>query len=65
LTNLARKNNSQMKVKQILKRCSNNDGSKKVEPKFKPLKSNNGKKGLGYNTNRMNPSIEHKGVEIP
>jgi hypothetical protein len=45
LTNLARKNSSQTKVKQILKKCSSNDGSKKVEPMYKALKPNNRKRG--------------------
>jgi hypothetical protein len=65
LTNHARKNNSKVEVKQILKKCSSNDGSKKVEPKYKPLKPNNGKKGHGYNTYKLNPSIEHKGWRSP
>jgi hypothetical protein len=64
LTNHARKNNSKVEVKQILKKCSSNDGSKKVEPKYKPLKPNN-EKGLGYNTYKVNPSIEHKGWRSP
>jgi hypothetical protein len=54
LTNHARKNSSKVEVKQILKKCSSNDGSKKVEPKYKSLKPNNGKKGLGYNTYKVN-----------
>jgi hypothetical protein len=49
LTNHARKNNSKVEVKQTLKKCSCNDGLKKVEPKYKSLKPNNGEKGLGYN----------------
>jgi hypothetical protein len=66
LTNHARKNISKVEVKQILKKCCSNDGSKKVEPKYKPLKpNNNGEKGLGYNTYKMNPSIEHKGWRSP
>ena len=36
LTNHARKNSPQVKVKEILKRCSSNDGLKKVEPKTSP-----------------------------
>jgi hypothetical protein len=47
LTNHARKKDPQVKVKEILKRCSSNDGLKKVEPKYKSLKPNNGKRGLG------------------
>jgi hypothetical protein len=65
LTNNARKNNSKVEVKKILKKCSSNDGSKKVEPKYKSLKPNNGKKGLGYNSHKVNPSIEHKGWRSP
>ena len=45
LTNHARKKSQHVKVKEILKRCSSNDGLKKVEPKYKSLKPNNGKKG--------------------
>jgi hypothetical protein len=47
LTNHARKKSSQVKVKEILKRCSSNDGLNKFEPKYKSLKPNNGKGGLG------------------
>jgi hypothetical protein len=65
LTNHARKENSQVKVKKILKKCSSNDGLKKVEPKYKTLKPNNGKKGLGYNSYKINPRIEHKGWKSP
>jgi hypothetical protein len=65
LTNHARKETSQVKVKKILKKCSSNDGLKKVEPKYKTLKPNNGRKGLGYNSYRVNPSIEHKGWISP
>jgi hypothetical protein len=65
LTNNARKNSSHMKVTQILKKCSSNDGLKKVEPKHKPLRHNNGKKGFGYNTYKVNPSIEHKWWRSP
>jgi hypothetical protein len=54
-----------VEVKEILKRCSSNDGLKKVEPKYKSLKPNNGKRGLGFNSFKENPSIVHKGVEIP
>jgi hypothetical protein len=36
LTNHARKKSPQVKVKEILKRCSSNDGLKKVEPKSSP-----------------------------
>jgi hypothetical protein len=61
LTNHARKKSLQVKVKEILKKCSSNDGLKKVEPKYKYLKPNNGRKGLGYNSYKENPSIEHKG----
>jgi hypothetical protein len=65
LTNHARKETSQVKVKGILKKCSSNDGLKKVEPKYKSLKPNNGRKGLGYNSYKVNPSIEHKGGDPP
>jgi hypothetical protein len=65
LTNHARKDNSKVKVKGILKKCSSNDGLNKVEPKFKSLKPNNGRKGLGYNSYKVNPSIEHKGWRSP
>jgi hypothetical protein len=65
LTNHARKNNSKVKIKQILKKCSSNDGLKKFEPKYKPLRHNNGKRGLGYNTYKVNPRIEHKGWRSP
>jgi hypothetical protein len=65
LTNHARKNSSNVEVKQILKKCSSNDGLNKVEPKYKSLKPNNGKKGLGYNSYKVNPSIEHKGWISP
>jgi hypothetical protein len=61
LTNHARKNSSKVDVKQVLKRRSSNDGLSKVEPKYKPLRKNNGKNGLGYNAYEVNPSIEHKG----
>jgi hypothetical protein len=65
LTNHARKRSSQVKVKEILKKCSSNDGLKKVEPKYKSLNPNNGRKGLGYNSYKVNPSIEHKGWRSP
>jgi chromosome segregation ATPase len=65
LTNHARKESSLVKVKEILKKCSSNDGLKKVEPKYKFLKPNNGRKGLGYNSYKVNPSIEHKGWRSP
>jgi hypothetical protein len=65
LTNHARKESSQVKVKEILKKCSSNDGLKKVEPKYKSLKPNNRRKGLGYNSYKVNPSIEHKGWRSP
>jgi hypothetical protein len=65
LTNHARKKSSQVKVKEILTKCSSNDGLKKVEPKYKSLKPNNGRKGLGYNSHKENPSIEHKGWRSP
>jgi hypothetical protein len=29
------------------------------------LKPNNGRKGLGYNSHKVNPSIEHKGWRSP
>jgi hypothetical protein len=48
-----------------LKRCSSNDGLKKVEPKYKSLKPNNGKRGLGFNSYKENPSIVHKGWRSP
>jgi hypothetical protein len=48
-----------------LKKCSSYDGLKKVEPKYKSLKPNNGRKGLGYNSYKVNPSIEHKGWRSP
>jgi hypothetical protein len=47
LTNHARQNSSKVELEQILKKCYSNDESKKVEPKYKPLKSNNGKRDLG------------------
>jgi hypothetical protein len=65
LTNHARKEISQVEVKKILKKCSSNYGLRKVEPKYKTLKPNNGRKGLGYNSYRVNPSIEHKGWKSP
>jgi hypothetical protein len=49
----------------LLKRCSSNDGLKKDEPKYKPLRNNNGKNGLGYNTYKVNLIIEHKGWRSP
>jgi hypothetical protein len=45
-----------VKVKGILKRCSSNDGLKKVELKYKSLKPNNGRRGLGFNSSKENPS---------
>jgi hypothetical protein len=65
LTNHARKKSPHVKVKEILKKCSSNDGLKKVEPKYKSLKPNNERKGLGYNSHKVNPSIEHKGWRSP
>jgi hypothetical protein len=65
LTNHARKKSPQVKVKEILKKCSSNDGLNKVEPKYMSLKPNNGRKGLGYNSYKVNPSIEHKGWRSP
>jgi hypothetical protein len=65
LTNHARKKSPQVKVKEILKRCSSNDGLKKVEPKYKSLKPNNGKRGLEFNSYKENPSILHKGWRSP
>jgi hypothetical protein len=40
-------------------------GLKKVEPKYKSLKPNNGKRGLGFNSYMENPSIVHKGWRSP
>jgi hypothetical protein len=65
LTNHERKNSSKVKVKKILKKCSINDELKKVEPKYKPVSNNNGKRGLGYNIYKVNPSIDHKGWRSP
>jgi hypothetical protein len=65
LTIHARNNSSKVEVKQILKKCSSNNGLNKVEPKYKSLNPNNGKKGLGYNSYKVNPSIEHKGWRSP
>ena len=65
LTNHARKNSPQVKVKEILKRCSSNNGLKKVEPKYKSLKPNNGRRGLGFNSSKENPSTVHKGWRSP
>jgi acetyl/propionyl-CoA carboxylase alpha subunit len=65
LTNHARKKSSQVKVKEILKKCSSNDGLKKVEPKYNSLMPNNGKKGLGYNSYKVNPSISIRGGDPP
>jgi hypothetical protein len=47
LTNHARNNISKVKVNKILKKCCINDALKKVEPKYKPIRNNNGKGGLG------------------
>jgi hypothetical protein len=65
LTNHARKVGSKTEVKHVLRRSSSNDGLNKVEPKYKSLRNNNGKKGLGYNTYKVNPSVEHKGWRSP
>jgi hypothetical protein len=53
------------RLKSRMKRCSSNDGLKKVEPKYKTLRPNNGRKGLGYNSYKINPNIEHKGWRSP
>jgi hypothetical protein len=45
LTNHERKKSPQVKVKEILKKCSSNDGLKKVEPKYKSLKAQQWEKG--------------------
>jgi hypothetical protein len=47
LTNHDRKVDSKTEVKHVLRRSSSNDGLKKVEPKYKPLRHNNGKRDLG------------------
>jgi hypothetical protein len=65
LTNHARRNGSNTEVKHVLKRCSSNDGLRKAEPKYKHLRNNSGKKRLGYNTYKVNPSVEHKGWRSP
>jgi hypothetical protein len=65
LINHVRKKSPHVKVKEILKRCSSNDGLKKVEPKYKSLKPNNGKRGLGFNSYKENPSIVNKGWRSP
>jgi hypothetical protein len=65
LTNHDWKNGSKTEVKHVLKKCSSNDGLSKVEPKYKPLRNNNGKRGLGYNTYKVNHSIEHKWWRSP
>jgi hypothetical protein len=49
----------------LLKKCSSNDWLKKDELKYKPLRNNNGKKGIGYNTYKVNPIIENKGWRSP
>jgi hypothetical protein len=65
LTNHARKIGPKNEAKHVLRRSSSNDGLKKVEPKYKPLRHNNRKKGLGYNTYNVNPSVEQKGWRSP
>ena len=38
----------------------NKDGSRKVETKYKPLRDNQGKRGLGHNHHLENHSVENK-----
>jgi hypothetical protein len=65
LTNHVRKGTPKDEVKQIMKKCSSNDGLRKVQPKYKPIRNNHGKRTLGYNSSKANPSIEHKGWRSP
>jgi hypothetical protein len=48
-----------------LKSSSSNDGLEKVEAKYKPIRNNHGKRALGYNLSKVNPSVEHKGWKSP
>jgi hypothetical protein len=61
LTNHARKNVLKVEVKQVLKRCSSNDGLSKVEPKYKPLRNNNGKRDLGTTLIRRTLALSIRG----
>jgi hypothetical protein len=60
-----RKNSPQVKVKGTLKRCSSNDGLKKVEPKYKSLKPNNGRRGLGSTHPRKTLAQRIRGGDPP
>jgi len=43
----------------------NKDGSRKVETKYKPIRDNHGKRGLGHNHQLENPSVENKRWKSP
>ena len=43
----------------------NKVGSRKVETKYKPIRDNHGKRGLGHNHQLENPSVENKRWKSP
>jgi hypothetical protein len=51
--------------KKIMKKIYCNDGLEKVRVKYKPLRNNHGKRALGYNLSKVNPSVQHKGWKSP
>jgi hypothetical protein len=61
LANHVKKGTQKVETKKI----SSNDGLEKVEPKYKPIRNNHGKRALVYNLSKVNSSIEHKGWKYP
>jgi hypothetical protein len=65
LANHVKEDTQKVEANKIIKGSSSNDGLKKVETKYKPIRNNHGKRVLGYNLSKVNPSIEHKGWNSP
>jgi hypothetical protein len=60
-----KKGTQKVEIKKIMKNNSSNDGLEKVEAKYKPIRNNHGKRALGYNLAKVNPTVEHKGWKSP
>jgi hypothetical protein len=65
MANHVKKGTHKVETKKIMKKSYCNDGLEKVGSKYKLLRNNDGKRALGYNLSKVNPSIEHKGWESP
>jgi hypothetical protein len=66
LTNHGKQGILKSQAKNVIKKaCSNNDGLRRVEVMYKPIRNNHGKRALGYNSSKVNPSVENKGWKSP